>query len=122
MTIIKNLIMKKLLVLPMLLLFFVVTSCSSSSEDEVIITPANDVTYTGDIKVIIDSSCLNCHSDPPINSAPMSLTTYQDVKESVMNRDLIGRIENGSMPPSGANLAATQLQAIKDWEVGGFKQ
>ena len=117
-----NLIMKKLLVLPMLLLFFVVTSCSSSSDDEIIITPANDVTYTSDIKVIIDSSCLNCHSDPPVNSAPMSLTTYQDVKESVMNSDLIGRVENGSMPSIGDNLSATQVQAIKDWEVGGFKQ
>jgi len=122
MTNINNLIMKKLLVLPMLLLFFVVTSCSSSSDDEIIIIPTNDVTYTGDIKVIIDSSCLNCHSDPPVNSAPMSLTTYQDVKESVMSRDLIGRVENGSMPPSGANLSAAQVQVIKDWEVGGFKQ
>ena len=122
MTNINNLIMKKLLVLPMLLLFFVVTSCSSSSDDEIIIIPTNDVTYTGDIKVIIDSSCLNCHSDPPVNSAPMSLITYLDVKESVINRDLIGRVENGSMPPSGANLSAAQVQAIKDWEVGGFKQ
>ena len=122
MTNINNLIMKKLLVLPMLLLFFVVTSCSSSSDDETIIIPANGVTFTGNIKVIIDSSCLNCHSDPPVNSAPMSLTTYQDVKEAVMNRDLIGRVENGSMPSSGDNLSAAQVQAIKDWEIGGFKQ
>ena len=122
MTNINNLIMKKLLLLPMLLLFFVVTSCSSSSDDEVIITPANDITYTGNIKVIIDSSCLNCHSDPPVDGAPMSLTTYQDVKESVMDRDLIGRVENGSMPSSGDNLSAAQVQAIKDWEIGGFKQ
>jgi len=122
MTNIKNRIMKKLLVLPILLLLFVATSCSSSSADEVIITPVNDVTYASNIKVFIDSSCLNCHSDPPVNSAPMSLTTYQDVKESVMNRDLIGRVENGSMPPSGANLSAAQVQVIKDWQAGGFKQ
>ena len=122
MTNINNLIMKKLLVLPILLLFFVVTSCSSSSDDDIIITPANDVTYTSNIKVIIDSSCLNCHSDPPVNGAPISLTTYQGVKESVMNSDLIGRVENGSMPLGGDNLSAVQIQAIKDWEVGGFKQ
>ncbi len=113
--------MKKLLVLPILLLFFVVTSCSSSSDDEVIITSPNDVTYTGNIKVIIDSSCLNCHSDPPDNGAPMSLTTYQDVKESVMNTDLIGRVESGNMPQGGTPLTAAQVQAIKNWETGGFK-
>lgn len=122
MTNIKNRIMKKLLVLPILLLFFVVTSCSSSSDDEVIITPVNDITYTGNIKAIIDSSCLNCHSDPPVSGAPMSLTTYQDVKESVMNSDLIGRVESGNMPQGGTPFTAAQVQAIKDWETGSFVQ
>ena len=114
--------MKKLLILPILLLLFIVSSCSSGSEDEVIIKPpVVDVTYAGTVKAIIDGACLNCHTSPPANGAPMSLLTLANVQEAVQNRGLIGRVENGSMPPIGGDLTATQIQAIKDWESGGFK-
>lgn len=115
--------MKKRLILPILLLLFIVTSCSGGS-DEVVITPPNnnDVTYSGEISPIISSSCLNCHTDPPVNNAPMSLTTFQNVKDAVTGRGLIGRIANGSMPPAGNPLSAAQVQSFRDWETGGFKQ
>lgn len=112
--------MKKLLILPILLLLFIATSCSSGSEDDVIIIPPVDVTYAGNVKAIIDGACLNCHTDPLANGAPMPLLTLANVQEAVQNRGLIGRVENGTMPPAG-NLSAAQVQAIKDWETGGFK-
>ena len=113
--------MKKLLILPILLLLFIVTSCSGGS-DEVVITPPSDVTYNGDISPIISGRCLNCHTDPPVNNAPMSLTTFQNVQDAVTGRGLIGRIANGSMPPAGNPLSAAQVQKFRDWETGGFKQ
>ncbi len=100
--------------------FFIITSCSSENNNDVTNLPNNNVTYKNTIKAIIDANCLNCHSNPPTNGAPMSLTTYQNVKEAVENRDLIGRVENGTMPPSGNNLTTAQVQAIKDWETNGF--
>ncbi len=112
--------MKKLLILPILILLFIITSCSSGSEDDMN-PPVNDVTYAGNVKAIIDGACLNCHTDPLANGAPMPLLTLANVQEAVQNRGLIGRVENGSMPPSGADLSAAQVQAIKDWETGGFK-
>ena len=115
--------MKKLLFLPILLLLFIVASCSSGSEDEVIIKPptGNDVTYAGNVKVIIDSNCLNCHTDPLANGAPMPLLTLANVQEAVQNRGLIGRVESGNMPQGGTPLTAPQVQTIKDWQTGGFK-
>jgi len=112
--------MKKLLILPILILLFVITSCSSGSEDTIINPPNGDVTYAGNIKSIIDGACLNCHTDPLANGAPMPLLTLANVQEAVQNRGLIGRVENGTMPPNGS-LSAAQVQAIKDWETGGFK-
>ena len=113
--------MKKLLILSVLLLIFMISSCASGSDD-VIIEPPIDVTYTGNVKTIIDSKCLFCHTNPPVNNAPMSLTTYDEVKSAVMTRGLIGRVESGSMPPTGTDLTAAQVQAIKDWQTGGYLQ
>lgn len=114
--------MKKLLILPILLLLFIVASCSSGSEDEVIIKPpSGDVTYGGNVKVIIDSNCLNCHTDPLANGAPMPLLTLANVQDAVQSRGLIGRVESGNMPQGGTPLTASQVQTIKDWQTGGFK-
>lgn len=117
----KTSIMKKLVITIKVLLLFIVMSCSSGSDDdgEIMNPPNNDVTYATTVKTIIDSNCLGCHGNPTANNAPMSLTTYDEVKSAVEARNLITRIENGSMPPAG-NLTASQIQAIKDWESGGF--
>ena len=111
--------MKKLSFLSIFFLLFAISSCSSDSEP--MDPPSNGVTYTGDVKAIIDANCISCHGDPILNGAPMPLLTSAEVKEAVQNRNLIGRIEDGSMP-SGASpdLTAAQIQAVKDWEVDGF--
>ena len=105
--------------------FIFFTSCSSDSDDD--IGPINDlpdlnVSYSNAVKAIIDGSCLNCHSNPTQNSAPQSLTTYDEVKESVVSRGLIGRIESGNMPQNASKLSAVNIKKIKDWQTGGFKQ
>jgi mono/diheme cytochrome c family protein len=106
----------------LLFLSFSLASCSSGGSEEIITTPQGDVTYANNVKSIIDSKCLNCHGNPVANGAPMSLTNFDEVKEAVMNRDLIGRVENGSMPPSGTPLTATQVKTIKDWKAGNYPQ
>ena len=113
--------MKKRFLLSTLLLF-IMTSCSSNSEDDVNPPINNNITYAGNVKSIIDSKCLNCHGDPLNNGAPIFLLTLANVQDAVQNGDLIGRIESGSMPPGGNDLTPDQVQDIKDWEAGGFKQ
>jgi len=44
-----------------------------------------------------------------------------DTDEMIKNRNLISRIENGSMPPGNAqDLTAAQVQAVKDWQANSF--
>lgn len=118
----KILIMKKLFIVPIIIVLFFFNSCTSDDDDKMTDLPANDVTYTATIKVIIDDNCLNCHVDPPLNGASMSLLTFENVRDAVMNRDLIGRVEGGSMPPVGDLLTDSQVQAIKDWKSGGLQE
>lgn len=116
--------MKKNILPSVLVVGLLLTSCSNSSDDDVIpidIPTTTVVTYASTLKSIIDSNCLTCHSNPIQNSAPMHLTTYDAVKEAVQNRGLITRIENGTMPPTGT-LTSAQVQAVKDWQAGGFLQ
>lgn len=119
--------MKKLLSGAMVTIFLIFSSCSKSSNSDEM-TDDNSMTeddpigmaiprnYEEDIKAIITSNCLSCHSNPPVNNAPMSLETYTDVKNAVENRSLLSRINNSSnpMPPQGQLSTATR-QIIADW-------
>tara|TARA_R110001583_G_scaffold412_4_gene3861 strand:+ start:2918 stop:3274 length:357 start_codon:yes stop_codon:yes gene_type:complete len=105
--------------------FLLLTACSNSSDDDIgpIDPPINnDITYTGTVKAIIDSNCLGCHTNPPVNGAPMPLTTYSEVKSAVQTRGLISQIESGNMPQGGTMLSNASIQAIKDWQTDGFVQ
>ncbi len=105
----------------LMLFTFIMFSCSSDdSNPDPDLDP--DVTYAKSIKSIIDGSCLDCHGSSVANGAPMSLTTFDEVKEAVQNRGLIGRVENGSMPPAGTDLTAAQVALIKAWETANFPQ
>jgi len=116
-----NFLMKKLCLGSMLCILFFVTSCSSDNDDDMDGLPATAVSYEATIKLIIDNNCLSCHVDPPLNGASMPLISLENVREAVMNRDLIGRVSSGSMPPVGDFLTAAQIQALKDWKSGGFQ-
>ncbi len=107
--------------------FIIVTSCTESTYDDI---EADDepipevVTYL-DIKPAIDNNCLNCHSNPPQNGAPMSLVTYDNVVEAVLNRELLDRIsrnegEDGMMPLGGPRLPQSTIDLIFQWEEDGL--
>jgi uncharacterized membrane protein len=113
---------------PYLVVFVVaITSCTQNTYDD--IEPEDDsgldiITYQ-EVKPIIDNNCLNCHGNPTQNGAPMSLTTYDDVKESVLNRDLINKISlndgaDGLMPLGGPRLSQSFIDIIVSWEEDGL--
>jgi mono/diheme cytochrome c family protein len=67
--------MKKFIFTSVFILALLSTSCSNDSDDDLAPPPppqSNDVTYTGTVKAIIDGNCLSCHTNPPVNSAPIS--------------------------------------------------
>ena len=108
--------------------FFVLLllSCTNVSEEDLVdnTIPIIDITYTEDVKVIIDNNCTFCHASPPINGAPMSLVTFDNVKEAVENRNLLGRISTEDlgfvMPFGGPRLPQNLINIVIQWETDGL--
>ncbi len=116
-------------------LLIILGSCSGGDNNEGVMnppdsngTPNNDnpaptasVGYQDDIRPIIQGNCTQCHADPPLQDAPMSLTTYDDVRNAVVNRGLLTRINSTSnpMPPTGL-LPMASRQLIQDWVDLGY--
>ena len=112
--------MKKIL----LLCFTVVLMCACTTfeipieeEPDPIITT---ITYTADVKTIIDTHCVSCHGTVS-PSAGLSLVTYQQVRNAAENGNLIGRINNATNPmPQGGLLPAATRAIIDKWRDDGF--
>ena len=82
-------------------------------------------TYNQNVKSIIDNNCVVCHAAVPKNGAPMSLVTYDQVKQAVLSRGLLTRIslENGNsslMPNGGPRLPQATIDIIVKWEKDGL--
>lgn len=103
-----------------------VSSCTNdSSADLSGIDELDEVTYTNTVKSIIDNNCIMCHAATPVNGAPMSLTTYENVKQAVLNRGLLNRIsraqgEPGMMPNGGTRLPQPVIDQVQAWANQGL--
>lgn len=118
---IKNLFIVALLV--------ILSSCSNDSTSDIAAPiPSNNtgtIKYSTDVSVIISNNCLGCHTSPPVNGAPMQLTTYDDVKNAILTRGLIDRISRaqgvaGMMPNGGTRLPQATIDKIIKWQTDGF--
>jgi hypothetical protein len=99
-------------------------SCSTGNDDmnnEPIPDPISKITYTNTIKAIMMNNCTDCHGNPTSNGAPMSLTTYQEVKNAVNSRGLINRINSTTnpMPPTGI-MSINNRTLIQQWKDDGL--
>jgi uncharacterized membrane protein len=102
-------------------------NCSSSSDDEPTPNPnpnpnpTGKITYNGNIKSVMSANCTSCHGSPTTNSAPMSLTTYSQVKSAVETRGLINRINNANNPmPQSGLMTQTNRDLIQQWVDDGL--
>jgi len=105
----------------------ILTSCTNDDPSTLIDTPpiTGVATYNQNVKSIIENNCVVCHAAVPQNGAPMSLVTYDQVKEAVLNRGLLTRIslENGNsslMPRGGPRLPQATIDVIKKWQQDGL--
>lgn len=104
------------------------SSCSYNSEDDLTeaVIVEDFVTYEDNIKAIIDNNCIGCHSSPPVNGAPMALTTFNDVRDAVENRNLIERISTTDagflMPFGGPRLPQNLIDLVIQWEQEGLME
>ncbi|MFT3794005.1 hypothetical protein [Flavobacterium sp.] len=108
----------------------VLTGCSNDSTSDLIgdpIPPGATITYSGNVAAIINNNCLGCHSNPTQNGAPMSLTTYEFVKQAIQNRGLLDRISRdqgaeGMMPLGGTRLPQSAIDIIEQWQQQGLQE
>lgn len=118
--------MKQNLIL-LLLSGFLAIGCSSNSPDDLEgAIPAN-VSYNEHVKPIIEVNCIGCHQEPLSSSgAPMTLTSYEEVKQAIISRLLIDRISRpqgaeGMMPRLGTRLPQTKIDIIIKWRDQNFQ-
>jgi hypothetical protein len=86
-----------------------------------------NVTYTNTVRNIINNNCIICHGTIPANNAPMSLTTYENVRSAVLTRGLLDRISRpqgapGMMPNGGTRLPQSQIDLIVQWNEQGLPE
>jgi len=107
--------------------FFLMLGCTQNTFDDIEgeTEPILELVTYQDIKATINSVCLACHSNPPQNGAPMPLVNYNMVKEAVLNRDLLSRINrnpgaDGLMPLGGPRLPQQTIDMFFKWEADGL--
>jgi hypothetical protein len=108
--------------------FALLTSCTNDSESDLIDNNIpSTITYTNSIKSTMDNNCISCHGTHPTNGASISLTTYQNVKDAVLNEGLIDMIsksqgDSGLMPFGGTRLPQSKIDEVINWKNNGFTQ
>ncbi len=117
--------MKKLFIISGFLSLTFLGCTSISTDDLIEAQPLPTLVTYNDVKSIINNNCISCHSNPPINGAPIPLTTYSEVKTAVENNSLLDRIakqagESGAMPAGGPRLPQNQIEQMIQWLTDGL--
>ena len=122
-----------------MILLAVFTSCSDSDTVQEIETPTNPtsptnpnptnpttaISYSKDVKSIIDGNCISCHSSGR-SAAFRPLTTFAQVKAAVENAGLLNRIQLQSgqqgIMPQGGRMSQANIDLIVKWNTEGLKE
>jgi hypothetical protein len=118
--------MKKLNLI-LLAVMTIIYSCSNDSTNDLVSPVPDNISYSKDVKPIVDANCIPCHNNPPVNGAPMSLLTKLQIQDAIVNRGLIDRISRdqgapGMMPNGGTRLPQNSIDIIKKWQTDGFME
>ena len=108
------------------LLLIIASSCTNDSESDLTVPAPIVVKYSTDVKPIIQANCIECHTNPPQNGAPMPLLTYENVRDAIIARGLINRISstdpNFSMPFGRDRLPQSKIDLIIAWKNSNYPQ
>jgi hypothetical protein len=80
-----------------------------------------EVTYNANVKSIIDANCISCHAT---GSGLRLLENYDQVKDAVLNANLLDRIQRqngtaGQMPQTG-RMPQDKINTILQWNTDGL--
>lgn len=97
-----------------LLSVVLLSSCLTNVDEEQELDPCNTVTFTLDVKPIIDANCISCHSTSGGQSP--NLETYQAISA---NANLVKSEVVAKTMPIGGSLTDAEIQAISCWVDNG---
>jgi len=106
-----------------LLIFSTQTSCYYDNEVEqygITVCDTSAISYSADIKRIIDGNCISCHT-PGGQQSTSPFNTYEQLKIYTTNSELVNRIKGigvNLMPPT-APLTNCDQQKIEAWVRAG---
>lgn len=110
--------MKQLVYSLLVFLAVGIMTMESCTTDE----PSTEVTYTANVKPILDGNCIGCHSgNTP--SGDLDLTTYVNVRAIAETDTLVLRMNDAMNPmPATGLLPQADRTTVEDWVAGGFKE
>ncbi|HEY3664520.1 MAG TPA: hypothetical protein VGL19_00925, partial [Polyangiaceae bacterium] len=88
---------------------------SAAGAGPVLYVPASSSCAAGNVQAAM-SVCRNCHTDPPINSAPVPLLSYDEIHAEAGN--ILDKVSSGEMPAAGT-LSTANKGLILDWVGAG---
>jgi uncharacterized membrane protein len=112
--------MKNVVVIVLVTIALVLTSCESKTYEDISDSSKNP-TYTKNIEPIIASNCVSCHSN---DSQYPNLENYTEVKDAIVEGNLICRIDDqscGSVMPQSGRMPQITIDLIKLWRDQGFE-
>lgn len=110
--------MKKVKIILMVLIGILFVSCDSTTTQEIQPVVTNP-TYNANVKAIFSTKCVSCHTASGSQNPP--LANYEQVKDAVLNGDVICRIQGecgGIMPESG-RMQQVFIDMIVNWKDQG---
>lgn len=102
---------------------FLLTACESRTYEEISAEPpiAETITYTQDVKPIVDANCIVCHSAGGAASF-QPWTNYTQVKNNIDN--ILNRIQRPAgdpqKMPQGGSLSPSQIEVFIQWKNNGL--
>jgi hypothetical protein len=119
-------IMKNLKIYLVILVGIVFVSCESNTYEEIskapeVVIVITNPTYENNIKPIISSNCVGCHSPGVVNQSPY-LRNYNEVKDAVANGAVLCRIQGlcGDVMPQSGKMPQANIDLIKLWSTQGY--
>ncbi len=120
--------MKKLIILSVLSVIVIAISCSKkmtpSKANEAAITPKATVTYTNNIKTLIQTKCTPCHI-PANGGFKTAFDNYDAAKkyiDDMIRRTRLNPAEKDYMPFKFPRLSEAEVAVFKKWKEEGMAQ
>ena len=117
--------MKIYIVLPLIALALLSCETHTYEDIEENTVVADTVTYNAQAKVIIDANCITCHADGG-SASFRPLTNYAEVKDAVLNTNLLERIQmqtgEPSVMPQSGRMPQGKIDIILQWNADGLSE